>query len=82
MQGADIHTVAQLLGYKDLIIRMAQRYQHLGPGFLAEAVGRLDQAFGPLHQAEIDQRELTKSQSPKDDGWTVSFQVAKPGKPV
>ncbi len=27
MQGADIHTVAQLLGHKDL--RMAARYQHL-----------------------------------------------------
>ena len=26
MQGADIHTVAQLLGHKDL--RMAARYQH------------------------------------------------------
>ena len=31
MQGADIHTVAQLLGHKDL--RMAQRYQHLSPAF-------------------------------------------------
>ena len=34
MQGADIHTVAQLLGHKDL--RMAARYQHLSPAFLAE----------------------------------------------
>jgi integrase len=40
MQGADIHTVAQLLGHKDL--RMAARYQHLSPAFLADAVGRLD----------------------------------------
>jgi integrase len=46
MQGADIHTVAQLLGHKDL--RMAARYQHLSPAFLAEAVGRLDIAYGPL----------------------------------
>ncbi len=30
MQGADVHTVAQLLGHKDL--RMATRYQHLSPG--------------------------------------------------
>jgi integrase len=36
MQGADIHTVAQLLGHKDL--RMAARYQHLSPAFLADAV--------------------------------------------
>jgi integrase len=44
MKGADIHTVAQLLGHKDL--RMAARYQHLSPAFLAEAVARLDDAFG------------------------------------
>jgi integrase len=44
MSGADIHTVAQLLGHKDL--RMAQRYQHLSPEFLSEAVNRLDGVFG------------------------------------
>ena len=44
MQGADIHTVAQLLGHKDL--RMAARYQHLSPTFLADAVKKLDQVFG------------------------------------
>ena len=44
MRGADIHTVAQLLGHRDL--RMAMRYQHLAPGFLAEAVGRLYGVFG------------------------------------
>jgi len=44
MQGADIHTVAQLLGHKDL--RMATRYQHLSPEFLSDAVGRLDSVFG------------------------------------
>jgi integrase len=44
MSGADIHTVAQLLGHKDL--RMAARYQHLSPAFLADAVGRLDEVFG------------------------------------
>jgi integrase len=46
MTGGDIHTVAQLLGHKDL--RMAARYQHLSPTFLAEAVGRLDGVFGDL----------------------------------
>ncbi len=46
MSGAEIHTVAQLLGHKDL--RMAPRYQHLSPTFLAEAVNRLDTVFGNL----------------------------------
>jgi len=44
MSGADIHTVAQLLGHKDL--RMAARYQHLSPAFLADAVSKLDVVFG------------------------------------
>jgi integrase len=44
MQGADIHTVALLLGHKDL--RMATRYQHPSPSFLSEAVNRLDEVFG------------------------------------
>jgi len=44
MKGADIHTVAQLLGHKDL--RMAARYQHLSPVFLADAVRKLDDVFG------------------------------------
>ena len=44
MGGADIHTVAQLLGNKDL--RMAARYQHLSHEFLSEAVGKLDAIFG------------------------------------
>jgi integrase len=44
MGGADIHTVAQLLGHKDL--RMAARYQHLSPDFLADAVGKLEKVFG------------------------------------
>jgi integrase len=43
MRGADIHTVAQLLGHKDL--RMAARYQHLSPAFLAEAVATLDGVY-------------------------------------
>ncbi len=43
MHGADIHTVAQILGHKDL--RMAARYQHLSPAFLSDAVNLLDKAF-------------------------------------
>ena len=48
MQGADIHTVAQQLGHKDL--RMAARYQHLSPEFLSQAVERLDSLFGEQPQ--------------------------------
>lgn len=44
MGGADIHTVAELLGHKTLT--MARRYQHLSPAFLADAVGKLDAVFG------------------------------------
>lgn len=44
MSGADTHTVAQILGQRDP--RMAARYQHLSPAFLAEAVGKLDAVFG------------------------------------
>lgn len=51
MQGADIHTVAQLLGHKDL--RMAARYQHLSPAFLADAVGKLDAVFGDLRYRDV-----------------------------
>jgi site-specific recombinase XerD len=43
MKGADIHTVAVLLGHKDL--RMAARYQHLSPAHLSDAVKLLDSAF-------------------------------------
>jgi integrase len=51
MEGADIHTVAQLLGHKDL--RMAASYQHLSPQFLANAVGRLDAVFGELRYQDV-----------------------------
>src|SRR5436305_11310055 len=51
MSGADIHTVAQLLGHKDL--RMAARYQHLSPAFLSEAVNKLDVVFGGLRYQDV-----------------------------
>jgi integrase len=44
MAGADIHTVAELLGHKHL--SMAKRYQHLSPAYLADAVSKLDEVFG------------------------------------
>lgn len=54
MSGADIHTVAQLLGHKDL--RMAARYQHLSPAFLADAVGKLDAVFGEPTKALLGEK--------------------------
>ena len=51
MKGADIQTVAQLLGHKDL--RMAARYQHLSPAFLADAVALLDSVFGKVCHAAV-----------------------------
>jgi integrase len=50
MHGADIHTVAQILGHNDL--RMAARYQHLSPAFLSDAVKLLDLAFSEKVSAE------------------------------
>jgi integrase len=47
MAGEDIHTVATVLGHKDL--RQAMRYQHLSPDYLTNAVNRLDGVFG--HQS-------------------------------
>jgi integrase len=64
MQGADIHTVAQLLGHKDL--RMAARYQHLAPAFLARAVGRLDQAFELCHQYVTAPKAITSATTASD----------------
>jgi integrase len=64
MAGADIHTVALILGHKDL--RMAARYQHLSPGFMAEAVGRLDAIFGlesPLEVPQLTDAVETKTVS-------------------
>jgi integrase len=51
MQGADIHTVAQLLGHKDL--RMASRYQHLSSSYLSNAVSGLDKVFGDLRYHSV-----------------------------
>jgi integrase len=43
MAGADLHTVGQLLGHKDL--RMTARYSHLNPEYLGKAAGKLDEVF-------------------------------------
>jgi integrase len=56
MHGADIHTVALILGHKDL--RMAARYQHLSPAFLSDAVMLLDGAFAePKEEPEGEAKE-------------------------
>jgi hypothetical protein len=43
MSGADIHTLALILGHKRL--RMAARYKHLSAAFLSDTVKLLDSAF-------------------------------------
>lgn len=40
MAGVDLYTVSKLLGHAD--IKMTQRYSHLSPGHLADAVNRLN----------------------------------------
>jgi integrase len=67
MRGADIHTVAQLLGHKDL--RMAARYEHLSPAFLAEAVSRLDEGFDAVRYQDVttpESLELAVSLTPSE----------------
>lgn len=55
MCSADIHTVALILGHKDL--RMAIRYQHLSPAFLSDAVLLLDGAFAEAIKTENVEKE-------------------------
>jgi integrase len=62
MSGADIHTVAQLLGHKDL--RMAVRYQHLSSSFLTEAVGKLDSVFGTVRYQDVTAQNLLTEGEP------------------
>jgi len=62
MQGADIHTVAQLLGHKDL--RMAARYQHLSSSYLARAASGLDEVFGDLRYQGVTEVEVLSSSDP------------------
>jgi integrase len=75
MSGADIHTVAQLLGHKDL--RTTARYQHLSPAFLQEAVGKLDKVFSSTEGLNLvenrEERHLSGSgQKALSDGMAVS----------
>lgn len=43
MKGVDLYAVGQILGHKTP--RMTQRYAHLSPGYMAEAVNKLDGVF-------------------------------------
>jgi integrase len=63
MSGADIHTVAQLLGHKDL--RMAARYQHLSPGYLSKAVKALDQVFTDMPTMDMRKPQLPAHSLPQ-----------------
>jgi integrase len=86
MKGADIHTVAQLLGHKDL--RMASRYQHLSPAFLSDAVNRLDTTFGitqvgdtivALPAAPTPDNEIAKKKTKKTKKKTSQTLTATAG---
>jgi hypothetical protein len=67
MKGADIHTVALILGHKDL--RMAARYQHLSPAFLSDAVKLLDGAY-----AESSERlEVESPANPESEASSGSI---------
>lgn len=46
MAGEDVHTVAILLGHKDL--RMTTRYAHLNSSYLSNAAGKLENVFPAL----------------------------------
>ena len=78
MQGADIHTVAQLLGHKDL--RMAARYQHLSPEFLSVAVKRLDAIFGDAPQLAARKENPEKRQRPRRQSSGSGVPAASPGR--
>jgi integrase len=58
ISGADIHTVAMVLDHKDL--RMTAPYSQLSLGFMAEAMSKLDDAFGEIrHHSVTNKKALT-----------------------
>jgi integrase len=70
MGGADTHTVGLILGHKDP--KSAARYQHLSPAFLADAVGKLDTAFGVKRAENREERHqgVTAPLALTDEGGT------------
>ncbi len=76
MKGADIHTVALILGHKDL--RMAARYQHLSPAFLSDAVKLLDGAYAEKPKsAEVETQKESENESNSGSIVTVALPPAK-----
>jgi hypothetical protein len=69
MKGADIHTVALILGHKDL--RMAARYQHLSPAFLSDAVKLLDGAYAESSE-ELEVKSPEKPEKGASSGSIVT----------
>ena len=52
MQGVNLRTVQQILGYKD--IKMTMRYAHLSPEFVQKAVEKLDKLWTLYgHQGDL-----------------------------
>jgi hypothetical protein len=77
MNGADIHTVALILGHKDL--RMAARYQHLSPAFLSDAVKLLDSAFAekPKDAEGSEESKDSSEQGEKSKELAASTEAEK-----
>ena len=62
MSGADIHSVATLLGHKD--IRMTARYSHLNPAFLDETIAELDAVHDNLRCQDVANQKLLTDNEP------------------
>ena len=76
MKGADIHTVALILGHKDL--RMAARYQHLSPAFLSDAVKLLDGAYAEKPKsADIETSKESENKSNFGSIVTAALPVSR-----
>jgi integrase len=75
MKGADIHTVALILGHKDL--RMAARYQHLSPAFLSDAVKLLDGAYAesPANQEQESEEQQGEKSPEKPENKASSCSI-------
>jgi integrase len=75
MTGADIHSVATLLGHKD--IRTTARYSHLNPAFLGETIAKLDGVFDNLRCQDVTKTLPVKKQLTAGESATVeSIQLA------